>query len=122
MTRVLKPGGRLALSVDSLLIEISPASFRDWHRQRHFVTNYFSVHQLLAMMKDHGTRCEPERTIHLFRSRIAAGVRQSFARNPRLWLPLFPLLYGVVIAADRAVSDTHGQIIIVTGTHLPAQA
>jgi len=37
MARVLKPGGRIALSVDSLLPENSPESFRQWHKRRHFV-------------------------------------------------------------------------------------
>src|SRR6266704_522377 len=36
MTRVLKPGGRLALSVDSLLPQNSPSAFRAWHQRRHF--------------------------------------------------------------------------------------
>ena len=43
MARVLKPGGRLAISVDSLLTENSPLSFREWHARRHFVTHYLIV-------------------------------------------------------------------------------
>jgi len=117
MVRVLKPGGRMALSVDSLLDENSPSAFRDWHQRRHFVTSYFTAPQLLAMMRAGGLRCEPERTIHLFRSRVAASVRQAFIPNPKVWLPVFPLLYGIVVVADRFAADTHGQIIIVTGTH-----
>jgi SAM-dependent methyltransferase len=116
MARVLKPGGRLALSVDSLLPDNSPASFRDWHRRRHFVTTYFSSDRLLSMMKQVGLDCEPERTIHLFRSRLAAAVRQTFICSPRMLLPLFPVFYTVAVTADRAADDTHGQIIIVTAT------
>lgn len=116
MARVLKPRGRLAISVDSLLPENSTVPFRDWHARRHFVTNYFSHEQLLGMLKQVGLRSEPERTEHLFRSRLAARVRQIFIRRPRLLLPLFPLLYGVVRLADRLADDIHGQIIIVTAT------
>ncbi len=116
MVRVLTPGGRIGLSVDSLLDENSPAAFREWHRERHYVTKYFRVEQLRAMMSDGGVRIEPERTVHLFRSRLAARVRERFTRNPAQWLPLFPLLYGVVLVADRAADETHGQIVIVTGT------
>jgi SAM-dependent methyltransferase len=116
MTRVLKPGGRLALSVDSLLPENSAASFRAWHKRRHFVTHYFHRDELLGMLKAVGLRCEPECTVHLFRSRLAARLRQLFIRHPRAWLPLFPLFYSVVWLADRLADDTHGQIIIVTAT------
>jgi ubiquinone/menaquinone biosynthesis C-methylase UbiE len=116
MARVLKPGGRLAISVDSLLKENSPLSFREWHARRHFVTHYFNREELLGMMKSVGLQCEPERTEHLFRSRFAARVRQFFIRRPRLLLPLFPFLYGVVRLADRIRDDMHGQIIIVTAT------
>jgi ubiquinone/menaquinone biosynthesis C-methylase UbiE len=116
MARVLKPGGRVAISVDSLLPENSPASFREWHARRHFVTHYFNREELLGMMKSVGLRCEPERTEHLFRSRLAARIRQFFIRRPRLLLPLFPFLYGAVRFADRMMDDMHGQIIIVTAT------
>jgi ubiquinone/menaquinone biosynthesis C-methylase UbiE len=116
MARVLKPGGRLAISVDSLLPENSPPSFREWHARRHFVTHYFNREQLLGMMKQVGLRSEPDRTEHLFRSRLAARVRQFFIRRPRLLLPLFPFLYGAVRLADRIADDMHGQIIIVTAT------
>jgi len=116
MARVLKPGGRLAISVDSLLTENSPLSFREWHARRHFVTHYFNIEELLGMMKSVGLRCEHDRTVHLFRSRLAARLRQWFVRRPRVLLPLFPLLYGVVRLADQMMDNMHGQIIIVTAT------
>ena len=116
MARVLKPGGRVALSVDSLLPENSLLSFRDWHKRRHLVTTYFSHEALIGMMASVGFKCESERTVHLFRSRLASRLRQLFIRHPRRWLPLFPVLYGAVRLADLAVNDMHGQIIIVTAT------
>lgn len=119
MARVLKPGGRLAISVDSLLPENSPAAFREWHKRRHFVTHYFTCEELLSMMKTVGLRCEPERTQHLFRSRLAARVRQYFIRRPRFLLPLFPFLYGAVRFADSMMDDMHGQILVVTATRYP---
>jgi len=119
MARVLKPGGRLAISVDSLLPENSPLSFREWHKRRHFVTHYFNREELLSMMNTVGLHCESERTEHLFRSRLAARLRQLFLRRPRFWLPLFPLLYGAVRLADMMVDQMHGQIIVVTATREP---
>lgn len=116
MARVLKPGGRVALSVDSLLPENSPAAFRSWHKRRHYVTEYFTQEKLLGMMEAAGLTPEPGRTAHLFRSRIAARLRQQFIRRPRVMLPLFPLFYAIVGLADRVSNDMHGQIIVVTGT------
>ena len=40
MYRVLKPGGELAVSVDSLLPENSSLDFRRWHSKRHFANHY----------------------------------------------------------------------------------
>jgi ubiquinone/menaquinone biosynthesis C-methylase UbiE len=116
MARVLKPGGRAVLSVDSLLPENSPAAFREWHKRRHFVTQYFSQDKLSEMAESVGLRLEPARTVHLFRSRVAAYLRQTFIRRPRLWLPAFPLFYAAVRLADRIFDDTHGQIVIFTAT------
>jgi ubiquinone/menaquinone biosynthesis C-methylase UbiE len=116
MARVLKPAGRLAISVDSLLPANSPASFREWHRRRHFVTRYFDETTLHEMLESVGLACERDRTTHLFRSRVGAELRRRFIRHPRPLLPLFPLLYGAVRIADWAANDMHGQIIAVTAT------
>lgn len=114
MARVLKPGGRIALSVDSLLPENSSESFRNWHKRRHFVTHYFSHETLVATLQDAGFRKDAQPTIHLFRSQLAARLRQHFIRSPRRWLPLFPVFYLATRIADRLFNDGHGQIIVVT--------
>ena len=116
MARVLRLGGRLAVSVDSLLPENSESSFREWHKRRYFVTEYFSHAKLMEMIARAGLRSEPERSVHLFRSRMAVASRRVFVRNTRLTLPLFPLLYGIARLGDRITQDMHGQIIIVTAT------
>ena len=54
IARVLKPGGRMAISVDSLLPENSDASYREWHQHRHFVTRYFRLEELLDMIERAG--------------------------------------------------------------------
>jgi hypothetical protein len=121
MARVLRPGGRLALSVDSLLEENSPVRFREWHRRRHYVTRYFTSDELDQLLRSAGFCPEPERTVHLFRSRFAGRVREAYVRHPRPLLPLFPVLYGAVRLADRSVNNTHGQIIIATATRSTPQ-
>ncbi len=116
MARVLKPGGRLAVSVDSMLPENSEPSFREWHKRRHFVTHYFTQDELFRVMESVGLRCQLNHTVHLFRSRLAAHLRQTFIRRPRCWLPLFPVFYSAVRLADRFSNDMHGQIIIASGS------
>ncbi|MCP4369043.1 MAG: methyltransferase domain-containing protein [Deltaproteobacteria bacterium] len=116
MARVLKPGGRVAISVDSLLPENSPASFRAWHKRRHFVTRYFNESELIAEMKKIGFECYPENSVHLIRSKISGTLRQMFLHRPGLWLCFFPLFYILVRMADAISDDMHGQIVIVTAT------
>ena len=67
------------------------------------------------MMQQAGLSGEPGRTVHLFRSRLAAGIRQFVTRRPLACLPLFPVAYPVVRMATLA-NDTHGQIAILTAT------
>ena len=116
MARVLKPGGRIALSVDSLLPENSSQSFREWHKKRHFVTHYFSQDTLCKALESAGLSCDSNKVIHLIRSRIAGGLRQIFIRRPRAWLPFFPAFYLSVRLSDRIFNGVHGQIIVVTAS------
>lgn len=116
MVRVLKPGGRLALSADTLLTQNSSDQFREWHRRRHFVTRYFDQSILERMMTESGLRPETGRNVHLFRSRLAARIRSTFICHPRSLILLFPFFYPTVRLADRWANDTHGQIVIATGT------
>jgi hypothetical protein len=53
-------------------------------------------------------------SVHLFRSRAAARIRQFVTPRPKTSLPLFPLAYPVVRIADSLFNDMHGQIVIVT--------
>jgi SAM-dependent methyltransferase len=121
MARVLRPGGRLGLSVDSLSTTNSSASFREWHRKRHFVTRYFNQDELEGMLAEVGLRCETDRTVHLLRSRSSRRLRQAFARHPRYWLALFPVMYAAVRLADRLSDDSDGQIIVVTAVREPVR-
>ncbi len=115
MARVLRPGGKIALSIDSLLAENSGDGFRRWHKRRHFVTQYFDQDTFTRMLQSAGFQPEP-RIVHLFRSRVAAMLRATFIRRPRLWLPLFPAFYLSVRVSDRLFNDHHGQILVVTGS------
>lgn len=113
MYRVLKPKGELALSVDSLLLENSSSTFREWHSKKHFVNYYFSEPELLSILIKIGFKVDPKQTVHLIKSPIGAYLRQIFIRHPRLWLPLFPIFYMTIRILDLISQTKHGQIIIV---------
>jgi SAM-dependent methyltransferase len=110
MFRVLRPGGRLAISVDTLTRENSSPAFRRWHRQRHHVTTYFREDELASILTAAGF-CVDGTTVHMFCSPLSRRAREMFIRRPRLLLPLFPLFRALVALGDAAPSRAHGQIV-----------
>lgn len=114
MFRVLRPGGALAISVDALIPENSPADFREWHAVRHHVTTYFREEQLVTTMTEIGFQVDADRTVRLFRSPLARWARQTFIRHPRPLLPLFPI-FRLLTALGEALPGARapGQILIV---------
>lgn len=112
--RVLKPGGRIAISVDSLVPANSSNSFRDWHRKKYFVTEYLSEERLAKMIRDAGFDLESENTVELIASPLSACVRECYLRHPRALLPAFPFLYLLVLLGDRWGRHFPGQIIVMS--------
>jgi ubiquinone/menaquinone biosynthesis C-methylase UbiE len=112
MFRVLRPGGRMAISVDSLSPENSSPDFRKWHRARHHVTRYFGEDELVTTLGAIGFRVEPA-TVHIFCSPLSRWARETFIQRPRLLLPLFPVFRGLIAVGDARSAHTHGQIIAV---------
>jgi len=112
--RVLKAGGKLAISVDSLLPANSSPEFRSWHSKKYFVTEYFSERRLTEMLVTAGFAVEHRHTRHLISSRFSARVREMYLRHPRLLLLLFPLLYALVLLGDRWGKQVPGQIVVMS--------
>ena len=117
--RVLKPGGRLAISVDSLLPQNSRPEFRSWHAKKYFVTEYFGEQRLISMFTQSGLRPSREPITHLLNSQHSARVRELFLRNPIRWLPAFPALYSMVLYFDRRKPNMPGQVLVATAFKPP---
>lgn len=58
MNRVLKPGGTLSLSADSLSNKSITASFKTMHKNRFFVTNYYRIPELTKKLETNGFMIE----------------------------------------------------------------
>jgi len=120
--RVLKPGGKLAVSVDSLLPENASREFRAWHSKKYFVTEYFSEKRLTEMLVSAGFIVEHRNTRHLIRSRFSARMRELYLHHPRALLLFFPLLYALVLLADEWGTQVPGQIVVMSARKPGGQA
>jgi SAM-dependent methyltransferase len=118
MFRVLRPGGRLAISVDTLCPENSTIDFRQWHAARHQATRYFREKELVSILTEIGFRVDGP-VVHMFRSPLARWARETFIRQPRVMLPLFPLFRVLVALGDALPSRNHGQIIALGAARSP---
>jgi ubiquinone/menaquinone biosynthesis C-methylase UbiE len=118
MFRVLRAGGRIAISVDALCAENSSTAFRHWHSARHQVTRYFREEELVSILTAIGFRVE-RATVHIFCSPLSRWARETFIKRPRLLLPLFPVFRGLVALGDAFPSRTHGQIIALCAVRPP---
>lgn len=112
--RVLRPGGRLAISVDSLVPQNSDREFRAWHSKKYFVKEYFAEERLASMLNHSGFRLSEEPATHLLNSQTSARIRELYLRNPKRWLPAFPILYSLVLFFDRNKPNMPGQVLVVT--------
>jgi ubiquinone/menaquinone biosynthesis C-methylase UbiE len=121
MFRVLRAGGRVAISVDALSPENSSTNFRRWHSARHHVTHYFREDELVTVLTEIGFHVELP-TAQLFRSPLSRWARETFIRRPRLLLPLFLVFRALVAAGDLRPIDQHGQIIAVCAVRPAAAA
>jgi len=100
MARVLKPGGILALSVDSLAPDNSSSSFRRWHARRHDVNAYYDGVKLSEELFDAGLDSDGSTHHEIFTSRFAGQLRELFIRHPKVLFPLFPFFLAGCRLAD----------------------
>jgi ubiquinone/menaquinone biosynthesis C-methylase UbiE len=112
MFRVLRVGGRMAISVDTLCAENSSADFRQWHNARHQVTRYFREEELVSTLTAIGF-CVERATTHIFCSPLSRWARETFIKHPQQLLPLFPVFRGLVALGDAFPSGTHGQMVVL---------
>ncbi len=118
ISRVLKPEGKLSISVDVLNENNSTEEFRRWHQEKHYVTKYLDTKDLVTMFEQVGIVADSSEPIGLFNSRLAGQLRSIFIRRRKLLFPLFPLFLLMISLCEKFLigGKQSPQIIIISGT------
>jgi ubiquinone/menaquinone biosynthesis C-methylase UbiE len=110
MARVLKTGGILGISVDSLSGPFVTESYRKWHAEKHFVRNYYNLEILRAKLQSAGF--QPLEHRYLLTSRFSYW---AFRLNRRYRFPmafLIPILYPLSRLFDALDGRHNGGLIL----------
>ena len=122
MRRVLRAGGLLFLSVDSFSYPGISQRFRELHRIREQVVNFYTLEELKARLEEGGF------SVTRHRYYMKSGVSSLFIRigarlgyGP-LFLLLFPLAYPLSVLGDRCSREQGGYCLAVLATKLEERA
>ena len=120
ISRVLKPGGILSISVDVLNKDNSSEEFRNWHQDKYFVTSYLEENELYEMFLEAGINPIKDETVGIYNSKFAGKLRSIFIRNRKLLLPFFPLFVILVAISETFIigGRQSPQILILCGKKL----
>ena len=95
MWRVLRPGGRILLTLDSLSLDRIDEAWRSDHRKRHSVQQFYSSHSIERLLEACGFKLERYR--YLLRSRIdLALIQLSYATARMHVIPAVLTRLGLV--------------------------
>ena len=110
MSRVLKPEGILAISVDSMSGPFVTDSYRDWHAKEHFVQNYYDIDSIRTKLNAAGFQLLEHR--YLLTSRFTCW---AFRFNRRYRFPVaffIPVLYPLSRLCDALARRHDGGLIL----------
>lgn len=110
MARVVRPGGVLSMSADTLSDESDWPHLSEGHRRAYFVVDTFDREKLGKLLDEAGF--EVERSEHMFKDHWAQGLYLRLHRwryAPNALAPLGP----VVAASDRRSDAAGGAILVV---------
>lgn len=106
-SRCLKPGGVLALTLDSLSFPTITDEHRRNHHEKYFTPHLYRRDDVLACLEDAGLRLTNNEFI--ISSKGSHALYLQFDRRPRLQYVLFPIAYPFIRASDRLFgSPDHG--------------
>ena len=102
MWRVLRPGGRILLTLDSLSLERIDEAWRDEHRERHAVRQFYTYPKVGSLLESCGFKLERYRYL-LRSSPDLALIRLSYATERMHAIPAAVTRLGLV-SIGRMVS------------------
>lgn len=113
MARVLRPGGRLVMSADTLSRAAKWPHLDAAHRKRYHVKSTYTHEQLGALLAERGL--DVEQHSYLFRSSGAERLYLTLsAKGSRVgWNAAAPLT-PLVAARDRLAPNTRGSIVLIS--------
>ncbi|MFH1884593.1 MAG: class I SAM-dependent methyltransferase, partial [Planctomycetota bacterium] len=119
IVRVLRPRGKLWLSVDAFDHPSISKSYREKFRGRHNVINFFPLEDLSALLAKHGFRVEQYR--YLLRSKGAGWVYQINSEiKSKGWEVIEPitflLLRALIVFSEKICgTEDSGYILTISG-------
>lgn len=99
MSRVMKSGGILVLTVDSFTYRGINKILQAKHKIRAHVVNYYSLPQLSKKLEKYGFHVEKAK--YLINSPLSSFFLGLWMRNRWLGLAAFPISYGLSVLSDR---------------------
>lgn len=120
IARVLRPGGRLAISVDTLNHR-AWRQYREIHARRSYVSQYFTRDELLAMAGRHGLVAGAER--HIYGNALAPALLRWRLKPTNLHWLLAPVAWGLsAVLDDRDSGMMYETVMRREGREKPSRA
>jgi len=111
MSRIVKLGGVLVLTVDSFTYKGVKKHLQEKHRVRHHVVNYYSLSQLKNKLEKYGFKIEDAK--YFVDSPLSAFFFELEIRNIWLSLMLFPISCGLSILSDLLIKKDEGYLLAI---------
>lgn len=110
MYRVLTQRGLLVLTVDSLSSGVVDAEYREFHRRKFFVNNYYDAKTIRERLESAGFQLLDYRFI--MRSALTFRFQKFFHGNMRQRAILVPFMLPLSILADRLARATDSGMML----------
>lgn len=118
MRRIIKDGGVLALSVDTLNMDCTSEPFIEAHKERCFVVNLYDESLLADKLKKCGFEMVEYK--YLTNTRFSSLIAQAAGEHRRLFQALHPLLFPLVVLLDSLFgSDSNGHKMVARAIAVP---